>query len=87
MIFLWLALVAGAITALIIRHKDLVAASYYSGYRAACKEAVAMMKLEEEKAMEEAPAGEMCVGVIRAQAIHDAKMIVRDLTYRIGRPL
>lgn len=69
------------------RQKDFVAAAYYQGYRDCIKEAIITLKDIESKAMKDAMPGELTAGVVRAQATHECSMAVRDLSYRIGRPL
>jgi hypothetical protein len=85
--FILILALIGAVVYLYLGHRDIVTAAYYSGYRACAKEAVTCLKDLERKATEKAPIGELCGGVVRAEAIHECGMLVRDLTYRIGRPL
>lgn len=75
------------VAVLAIRQRDLITAAYYQGYRACVKEAVILIKDIETEAMRDAPPGELIAGVVRAETAHECEMAVRDLSYRVGRPI
>lgn len=69
------------------RHKAVVVASYYEGYRACARDAVRALKTVEVKSMENAPIGELVAGCVRAETAHECGMRVRELAQQIGRPV
>lgn len=69
------------------RQKDLVTASFYSGYRKAVKDAVEVADSHGDESLYGAPEGELTKGVLKANVAHEISSDLRDLTRQIGRQL
>ena len=70
---------------LFLRRKDLMAASYYSGYRRAIKDSLKVMEESAQEGFDQYPPGQIMEPLQRATHIGEAKDKVRELAQRIGR--